>query len=44
MSFYKKYELAKMIKEGEVRTFSGFEALTRRAIYLHLFENVASSP
>ena len=37
-------EIAKMIKEGEVRTFSGFEALTRRAIYLHLFENVASSP
>jgi hypothetical protein len=44
MSFYKRYELAKMVREGEVKTFSGFEIATRRPIYLHLFEDIASHP
>src|SRR5262245_51955358 len=44
MSFYKKYELVRMIHEDEVKTFSGFQSSTRQPIYLHLFDNVASRP
>src|SRR5581483_4055960 len=44
MSFYKRYELARMIREGDVKTFSGFQAATRRPIYLHLFGDLASHP
>src|SRR5690242_3874173 len=44
MSFYKKYELVRMIRQGEVKTFSGYQVTTRQPIYLHLFDDVTSRP
>lgn len=44
MSFYKRYELARLIHEDEVKTFTGFQTSSRRPIYLHLFAVINSRP
>src|ERR1035438_10546901 len=37
MSFYKKYELQRLIADGEAKTFRAVENSTGRSVYLHLF-------
>jgi len=37
MSFYKKYELQRLIADGEAKTFRAIENSTGRLVYLHLF-------
>src|ERR1039458_1437392 len=37
MSFYKKYELQRLIADGEAKTFRAIENSTGRSVYLHLF-------
>jgi hypothetical protein len=37
MSFYKKYELDRLIADGEAKTFRAVENSTGRAVFLHLF-------
>src|ERR1039458_709666 len=37
MSFYKKYELERLIADGEAKTFRAIENSTGRLVYLHLF-------
>ena len=37
MSFYKKYELQRLIADGEAKTFRAVENSTGRLVYLHLF-------
>src|ERR1039458_4798814 len=37
MSFYKKYELERLIADGEAKTFRAIENSTGRSVYLHLF-------
>ena len=37
MSFYKKYELERLIADGEVKTFRAKESSTGRIVFLHLF-------
>ena len=44
MSFYKRYEIARLIHDGDVQTFSGTQVSTRRSIYLHLFGDVTLHP
>jgi hypothetical protein len=36
MSFYKRYELARLIQEGEAKTFNAVEIATRRPVLLHM--------
>lgn len=37
MSFYKKYELERLIADGEAKTFRAIENSSGRLVYLHLF-------
>ena len=37
MSFYKKYELQRLIADGEAKTFRAIESATGRTVFLHLF-------
>ncbi|MGA3017778.1 MAG: hypothetical protein ABSF62_11715 [Bryobacteraceae bacterium] len=37
MSFYKKYELQRLIADGEAKTFRAIENSTGRPVFLHLF-------
>ena len=37
MSFYKKYELERLIADGEAKTFRAMESATGRSVFLHLF-------
>ena len=37
MSFYKKYELDRLIADGEAKTFRAVENATGRVVFLHLF-------
>ena len=37
MSFYKKYELERLIADGEAKTFRAIETATGRRVLLHLF-------
>jgi hypothetical protein len=37
MSFYKKYELERLIADGEAKTFRAIESATGRTVFLHLF-------
>jgi hypothetical protein len=37
MSFYKKYELDRLMADGEARTFRAVENSTGRVVFLHLF-------
>src|ERR1017187_4636195 len=37
MSFYKKYELERLIADGEAKTFRAIESASGRTVFLHLF-------
>ena len=37
MSFYQKYELERLIADGETKTFRARETATGRIVFLHLF-------
>ena len=37
MSFYRKYELERLIADGEAKTFRAVESATGRTVFLHLF-------
>jgi hypothetical protein len=37
MSFYRKYELQRLIADGEAKTFRAIESATGRIVFLHLF-------
>jgi len=37
MSFYKKYELDRLMADGEAKTFRAVENATGRVVFLHLF-------
>ncbi|MEO7651654.1 MAG: hypothetical protein ABIZ80_14405, partial [Bryobacteraceae bacterium] len=42
MSFYRKYELAKLIDNGETKTFRASEIATGRLVFLHLLSGMDS--
>ena len=37
MSFYRRYELERLIADGEAKTFRAVETATGRAVWLHIF-------
>lgn len=44
MSFYKRYELARLIQEGDAKTFSAVEIATGRPILLHMLTPSVAMP
>ena len=40
MSFYRKYELAKLIDNGETKTFRASEITTGKLVFLHLLSGM----
>lgn len=44
MSFYRKYELLKLIRDGEAKTFQAKERATGKAVLLHLLQGVWEAP
>jgi hypothetical protein len=44
MSFYKRYELVRLMQEGEAKTFNAVEIATKRPVLLHLLAPTAALP
>src|SRR5579884_3891548 len=42
MSFYMRYELARLIREDEAKTFAGVQRDTGRKVFLHMISDTAA--